>query len=60
MKFNLDYHERVNNYWNREIEADTLVEAMTKFREEIQGTEPDHVDMIGYEFEEAEENVDQV
>ena len=58
MKFNLDYHERVNNYWNREIEADTLVEAMTKFREEIQGTEPDHVDMIGYEFEEGEENVD--
>ena len=55
MKFNLDYYERVNNYWNREIEADTLVEAMTKFREEIQGTEPDHVDMIGYEFEEGEE-----
>ena len=54
MKFNLDYYERVNNYWNREIEADTLVEAMTKFREEIQGTEPDHVDMIGYEFEEGE------
>ena len=54
MKFNLDYHERVNNYWNREIEADTLVDAMTKFREEIQGTEPDHVDFIGYEFEEGE------
>jgi len=53
-KFNIDYFERVNNYWNREIEADTLVEAQTKLREEIQGTEPDHVDVIGYGFEEGE------
>lgn len=53
-KFSIDYFERVNNYWNREIEADTLVEAQTKFREEIQGVEPDHVDLIGYEFEEGE------
>jgi hypothetical protein len=47
MKFSIDYYERVNNYWHREIEADTLVEAQTIMREEIQGTEPDHVDMIG-------------
>ena len=53
--FNIDYFERVNNYWNREIEADTLVEAQTLFLAEIQGTEPDHVDVIGYEFEEGEE-----
>ena len=54
MKFSIDYHERVNNYWHREIEANTLVEAQTIMREEIQGTEPDHVDFIGYEFEEGE------
>ena len=54
MKFSIDYYERVNNYWHREIEADTLVEAQTIMREEIQGTEPDHVDIIGYEFEEGE------
>jgi hypothetical protein len=55
-KFSIDYYERVNNYWNREIEADTLVEAQTLFLEEIWGTEPDHVDRIGYEFEEGESN----
>ena len=54
MKFSIDYYERVNNYWHREIEADTLVEAQTIMREEIQGTEPDHIDIIGYEFEEGE------
>jgi hypothetical protein len=53
-KFNIDYFERVNNYWNREIEADTLLEAQEKMREEIQGVEPDHQDIIGYEFEEGE------
>jgi hypothetical protein len=53
-KFNIDYFERVNNYWNREIEADTLVEAQSKMREEIQGAEPDHQDIIGYEYEEGE------
>jgi hypothetical protein len=52
--FNIDYFERVNNYWNREIEADTLVEAQTIMREIIMGTEPDHIDFIGYEFEEGE------
>jgi hypothetical protein len=54
MKFNLDYHERVNNYWNREIEADNINEAQVIFLAEIQGTEPDHADIIGYEFEEGE------
>jgi hypothetical protein len=54
-KFSIDYYERVNNYWNREIEADTLVEAQTLMLEEIQGTEPDHIDIIGYEFEEGEQ-----
>jgi hypothetical protein len=55
-KFSIDYYERVNNYWHREIEADTLVEAQSKLREEIQGTEPDHIDIIGYEFEEGEQD----
>ena len=54
-KFSIDYYERVNNYWHREIEADTLMDAHDKLIEEIQGTEPDHVDIIGYEFEEGEE-----
>jgi hypothetical protein len=53
-KFNIDYYERVNNYWSREIEADTLIEAQEKLREDIQGTEPDHIDIVGYEFEEGE------
>ena len=53
-KFSIDYFERVNFYWNREIEADTLVEAQTKMIEEVQGEEPDHVDFIGYGFEEGE------
>lgn len=57
-KFSIDYFERVNNYWNREIEADTLVEAQTLLIAEIQGTEPDHVDVIGYGFEDGEEHVD--
>ena len=54
-KFSIDYYERVNNYWHREIEAETLMEARVKLVEEVQGTEPDHVDFIGYEFEEGEE-----
>jgi hypothetical protein len=53
-KYSIDYHERVNNYWHREIEAETLMEARVKLIEEVQGTEPDHVDFIGYEFEEGE------
>ena len=55
MKFSIDYYERVNNYWHREIEADTLIEAQDFLLQEIQGTEPDHVDIIGCEFEEGEE-----
>jgi hypothetical protein len=55
-KFSIDYHERINYYWNREIEADTLIEAQEKLREEVQGTEPDYVDFIGYEFEEGEDD----
>jgi hypothetical protein len=54
-KYNIDYFERVNNYWNREIEAENSTIAQTLFLEEIQGTEPDHVDRIGYGFEDGEE-----
>ena len=49
--FNINYYERVNNYWSREIEADTLDEARDLFLEEIQGTEPDDVDVIDNVFE---------
>jgi hypothetical protein len=49
--FDIDYYERVNNYWNREIEADTLEEARHLFLEEIRGTEPDDVDVIDTVFE---------
>lgn len=53
-KYSIDYYERVNNYWHREIEADSLIEAQEKMREEVQGTEPIYVDFIGYEFEGGE------
>lgn len=49
--FDIDYYERVNNYCSREIEADTLIEAQDIFLKEIQGTEPDNVDVIGSVFE---------
>ncbi len=53
-KYSIDYFERVNNYWHREIEADTLIEAQDFLLREIQGTEPDHTDIIGAAFEEGE------
>jgi hypothetical protein len=53
--YNIDYYERVNNYWSREIEANNIEEAKKFFLEEIQGTEPDDVDVIGNVFEDIEE-----
>jgi len=53
--YTIDYYERVNNYWSREIEADTLNEAQVIFLAEIQGTEPDDVDVIDNVFEDIEE-----
>ena len=50
-KYTIDYYERVNNYWCREIEADTLDQAQDIFLSEIQGTEPDDVDVIDTMFE---------
>lgn len=52
--YSIDYFERTNNYWHRKIEADTLIEAQDFLLKKIQGTEPDHVDIIGHEFEEGE------
>ena len=49
--FDIDYYERVNNYWSREIESDTLENARDRFLKEIQGTEPDDVDVIHAVFE---------
>jgi len=49
--YTIDYYERVNNYWCREIDADTLDEAQDIFFKEIQGTEPDDVDVIEGMFE---------
>ena len=49
--YTIDYYERVNNYWSREIEADTLDQAQDIFLKEIQGTEPDDVDVIDNVFE---------
>ena len=54
--YNIDYYERVNNYWNREIEADSIEQAKDLFLEEIQGTEPDDVDVIDNVFEPIEES----
>jgi hypothetical protein len=54
--YNIDYHERVNNYWNREIEADNIEEAKDLFLKEIQGTEPDDVDVIDNIFEPIKES----
>jgi hypothetical protein len=52
--FEIDYYERVNNYWSREIEADTLDKAQDLFLVEIQGTEPDNTDVIDNVFETKE------
>ena len=53
--YNIDYYERANNYWSREIEADNIEQAKDLFLEEIQGTEPDDVDVIDNVFEPIEE-----
>ena len=53
--YNIDYYERANNYWSREIEADNIKQAKDLFLEEIQGTEPDYVDVIDNVFEPIEE-----
>ena len=52
--FFIQYNERVNNYWAREVEADTLEQAQVIFLAEIQGEEPDDVDVITNWFEENE------
>jgi hypothetical protein len=54
--YNIDYYERVNNYWSREIEADNVEQAKDLFLKEIQGTEPDDVDVIDNVFEPIEES----
>jgi hypothetical protein len=53
--YNIDYYERVNNYWSREIEADNIEQAKDLFLKDIQGTEPDDVDVIDNVFEPIEE-----
>ncbi len=53
--YNIDYYERVNNYWSREIEADDIQQAKDLFLKDIQGTEPDDVDVIDNVFEPIEE-----
>ena len=53
--YNIDYYERANNYWSREIEADNVEQAKDLFLEEIQGTSPDDVDVIDNVFEPIEE-----
>ena len=54
--YNIDYYERVNNYWSREIEADDIEQAKDLFLKDIQGTEPDDVDVIDNVFEPIEES----
>jgi hypothetical protein len=54
--YNIDYHERVNNYWSREIEADNIEQAKDLFLKEIQDTEPDDVDVIDNIFEPVKES----
>ena len=49
--FFIQYNERVNNFWAREIEAETLDQAQVIFLAEIQGEEPDDVDVITNWFE---------
>ena len=49
--YGICYHERVNNYWFREIEAETLEIAQDLFLQEIQGTEPEEV-LVSSWFEE--------
>ena len=53
--YNIDYYERSNNYWSREIEADDIEQAKTFFLDEIAGTKPDDVDVIDNVFEPIEE-----
>ena len=53
--YNIDYYERANNYWSREIEADNIEQAKDLFLKDIQGTEPDDVDVIDNVFEDIEE-----
>ena len=53
--YNIDYYERVNNYWSREIEAEDIDQARDIFLKEIQGTEPDDVDVIDNVFEDTDE-----
>ncbi len=53
--YNIDYYERANNYWSREIEADNIEQAKDLFLQEIQGTSPDDVDVIDNVFEPIEE-----
>jgi hypothetical protein len=53
--YNIDYYERANNYWSREIDADNIEQAKDLFLKEIQGTEPDDVDVIDNVFEPIEE-----
>ena len=44
--FEFTYHERVDNAWSAEIEADSEEEARTIFLEQIQGTEPDDSNVV--------------
>ena len=53
--YNIDYYERSNNYWSREIEANSIEEAKAFFLDEIAGTKPDDVDVIDNVFENIEE-----
>ena len=53
--YNIDYYERANNYWSREMEADNIEQAKDLFLEEIRGTSPDDVDVIDNVFEPIEE-----
>jgi hypothetical protein len=53
--YNIDYYERSNNYWSREIEANSIEEAKAFFLDEIAGTKPDDVDVIDNVFEPIQE-----
>lgn len=44
--FNFTYHERVDNEWNAEIEADSEEEAREIFLDKIQGTQPDESNVV--------------
>lgn len=53
--FTIEYNERVNNFWSRDIEAETLDQAQDIFLTEIQGQEPDDSDVVDSWFNEEEE-----